>query len=158
MNMPGPNGVPIHVHVNFNNISYDPTTQQWTIPSGTPNWNVPASVPVSPGQNLLTWTLDAAQVPDGFEAAFDPSIGIAFATGWPGGEPTMVDDETIQCTDDFESAPDNPSYYYSITVNLAQTGGSASHAFTLDPDIKNKGAGPIILHVPVVAGAAVAAE
>jgi len=156
--MPGPTAVPIPVHVDFNNISYDATTQQWTIPSGTPNWNVPPSVAVAPGNNLLTWTLHATHLPDGFEAAFDPSTGIAFATGWPGGAPYMVDDETIACTDDFETSPDSPSFYYSITVNLAQTDGSASHAFTLDPDIKNKGAGPIIMHVPVATGAAVAAE
>jgi hypothetical protein len=156
MQMPGPNGVPINVHLNFKDISYDSTTQQWTIPAGTPRWDVPPSVPVPPGNNLLTWNLIPSHVPDGFEAAFDPAFGIAFSAGWPGGQPDMVDDETIQCTDDFDTSHGSPSYYYSITVNLAQTDGSASHAFTLDPDIKNKGAGPIILHVPVGAGAGVA--
>lgn len=156
--MPVPNGVPIHVHVNFKGISYDPATQQWTIPAGAPHWDVPPSVAVSPGNNLLTWNLDGTHLPQGFEAAFDPPVGIAFTEGWPGGEPYMVDEATVQCTDDFESSPGNSSYYYSITVNLAQADGSASYAFTLDPDIKNKGAGPIIQHVTVGTGAAVTAE
>jgi hypothetical protein len=154
--MPGPNGVPIHVNVNFNGISYDPNTQQWTIPANTPSWNVPATVPVPPGNNVLTWNLDATHVPTGFNAEFDPSTGIQFAAGWPGGAPYMVDEDTIQCTDDFTSAPNNPTYYYSITVNLVQTSGTVSKPFTLDPDIKNKGAG--IMHTTIGAGAVVAAE
>ena len=156
--MPASNGVAIHVHVDFTGISYDPATQQWTIPAGAPNWSVPPTVAVAPGNNLLTWNLDTTHVPEGFEAVFDPSDGIAFAAGWPGGEPYMIDDATIQCTDNFTTSPNNPSYYYSITVNLAQTGGAASHAFRLDPDIKNRGAGPVIIHVPVATGAVVNAE
>jgi hypothetical protein len=158
MNMPAPNGVSIPVHVNFNGISYDPTTQQWTIPAGAPTWNVPATVAVASGNNLLTWSLTGTQLPEGFVAQFDPSDGIAFATGWTGGEPYMIDNETIQCTDDFTASSDSPSYYYSITVNLVQTAGSASHPFRLDPDIKNRGTGPMIMHVTVASGAAVTAD
>jgi hypothetical protein len=156
MNMPGPNGVPIHVHVNFNGISYNPATQQWTIPAGAPSWTVPATVAVPPGSNLLTWSLGATQLPAGFEAEFDPSDGVVFSAGWPGGAPYMVDEDTIQCTDDFTASPNNPSYYYSVTVNL--TDGTVSRAFTLDPDIQNKGAGPVIMHVTVGSGAVVTAE
>ena len=70
-----PTGVPIPVHVNFKGISYDSATGQWTIPSGAPDWSVPATVAVASGNNLLTWTLTASHVPAGFTPAFDSSSG-----------------------------------------------------------------------------------
>ena len=148
-----PTGVPIPVHVNFKGISYDSATGQWTIPSGKPEWSVPATVAVAPGNNLLTWTLTASHVPAGFTCVFDASSGIVFDSDWPGGSPAMVDDTTIEATDDFTAGPNHNEYYYSVTVDLEQTTGTATKSFKLDPDIQNQGANPVIRYV--LKGAAV---
>ena len=100
---------------------------------------------VPSGNNLITWTLHPAATPQGFSAAFDATSGIAFASGWPGGNPSLQGNGTYQCTDDFTPGPNNRSYYYSITVNL--TNGTVSKYFTLDPDIKNEGANTVINYV-----------
>jgi hypothetical protein len=61
--------------------------------------------------------------------------------------PDVTSATTVECTDDFQSGPNNPEYYYSITVDLTQTNGTVSQAFKLDPDIKNQGANPVICYV-----------
>jgi hypothetical protein len=143
--MPAPNGVPVNVTVNFQGISYNSATGQWTIPANAPSWTVPPTTAVPSGNNLITWTLHPAAVPSGFGAAFDGTTGIAFTSGWPGGTPTLQGNGTYQCTDDFTPGPNNRSYYYRITVNL--TNGTVSKSFTLDPDIQNRGANPVINYV-----------
>ena len=64
----------------------------------------------------------------------------------------MVDDTTIQATDDFTAGPNNDEYYYSVTVDLEQTAGTVTKSFTLDPDIQNQGASPVIRYVMKGAG------
>jgi hypothetical protein len=142
-----PTGVPIPVHVNFKGISYDSATGQWTIPSGAPDWSVPATVAVASGNNLLTWTLTTSHLPAGFTPVFDPSAGIVFDADWPGGSPTMVNNTTIEATDDFPQGSNSDEYYYSVTVDLQQTNGTVTKSFTLDPDIQNQGANPVIRYV-----------
>jgi hypothetical protein len=148
-----PKSVPVPVHVNFHGISYDSATGQWTIPADAPRWTVPPTVAVSSGHNLITWTLTTSNVPSGFSPEFDIDDAIVFNAGWPGGSPIVTSDATVECTDNFEAGPNNPEYYYSITVDLQQTSGTVSQPFTLDPDIKNQGANPVICYV--VSGAAI---
>jgi hypothetical protein len=145
--MPAPNGVPVPVHVDFHGISYNSATGQWTIPTNAPRWTVPATVAIASGNNLITWTLTTSNVPAGFSPAFDENVGIVFNQGWPGGTPDVTSASTVQVTDNFLAGPNNPQYYYSITVDLQQTNGTVSQPFRLDPDIQNQGASPVIRYV-----------
>jgi len=142
-----PNGVPIHVGVNCQGISYNAATGQWTIPSGAPRWTVPAVTPVPSGNNLLTWTLSGVDLPSGFNLVFDSTLGIVFNPGWPGSTPALQGDGTYQATDNFLPGPNNRSFYYAINVVLQQVGGTASQPFRLDPDVQNEGSNPVINYV-----------
>jgi hypothetical protein len=150
--MPNPNGIPVHVGVNCQGISYDSATGQWTVPSNAPQWTVPATTPVSSGNNLITWTLQGTNVQSGFQLVFDPSAGIAFESGWPGSTPALQGDGTYQATDDFTPGPNTYDYPYGITVVLQSTNdNSISHSFSLDPDVQNEGANPVISYARTAA-------
>jgi len=141
--MPGPTIVPVNVVVNFNGVSYNPATQQW---SGAPVFTVPPSVPVSSGDNTIAWNLQPAAVPGGFAAQFNATNGIVFDPGWVGGTPTQPNLTTYEAADNFQMAPgSDPEYYeYSINVSLTSRGNSAvTKSWSYDPDVENE---PVIRH------------
>ena len=139
------NTIQINVNVNFNGVSYNPTTG-W---SGTPTWNVqPSPAPVNPVKsgdtNTIQWNLNAAAVPNPFSASFANSSAITFSgtPTWTGGQPGQPTNsgQTITASDNFNGLAANVNYYYSITVTLTGTvaGSQVIQTFRLDPDVENE--------------------
>ena len=137
------NVIPVNVNVNFGNVSYDPV-KGW---SGWPVWNIqpsPARVNAARGgdTNTVQWNLNAAAVPNPFTASFADAAAITFSgtPGWTGGNPVLVDSDTITASDTFSGLPSAQNYYYSIRVTLVGVvnGNQVTQWYTLDPDVQNE--------------------
>jgi hypothetical protein len=141
--VPNPNAVTVDVGVNFTGVTYDAATKTFTVPAGAPRWSVPAFTQVRPGQNTITWSLTATNVPANCPAAFTPGAGIVFDATWKGGgvQPGTVNG-TLQVADNFNAGGPNVDYPYVIGVTLTGPGANGgTQAFVLDPDVENEGGG-----------------
>lgn len=144
--MPNRQSVSVIVVVNFNGVSYNASTGQW---SGAPTWTVPPTQQVQSGENTITWSLQAAAVPRGFNAAFTNG-GIVFDPNdnWVGTTPVIASPTSVTCNDDFTiPAGDDPEdYEYSVFVSLTSANDpSITNTWSYDPDVENE---PIIQHTP----------
>lgn len=141
--MPGPTNVPVPVVVNFNGVSYNATTKQW---SGSPSFTVPPTTTITSGDNTITWTLQAAVVPQGFSATFPLTNPIVFDPGWVGGLPARQTPTTVQATDNFQLpvGSDPIQYPYAVNVSLVSNSDSTvTKTWNYDPDVENE---PVIGH------------
>lgn len=109
--------------------------------SGSPSWSVsPDPLEVHNGQNNITWTLAATNLPANGTAAFSPTSPIAFKASnsvtWAGSTPTRQTDGTVQASDNFTGLSSAVHFLYDINIIL--TVGQYSQAYTKDPDIENE--------------------
>src|SRR5258708_24023874 len=108
------------------NVDFSPLTVQNGVPSGIPNWNVsPDHVPCHNGQNNITWTLTATNIPTGFTAAFtDPGVAFKTSPQWTGGSPqNSANNSTVSASDNFQNLTNAVQYRYTTSVKMTPSPG-----------------------------------
>lgn len=128
--------IPVSVTVDFTGVSLN--GNQF---SGNPSWTVaPQEVQCHNGQNTITWTLNATNLPAGSAAAFPQSGAIVFKTsnsqGWNGGPPTTQTNGTVTATDNFQNLTTPVKFYYTTYVVLTKA-QITSQAYSYDPDVED---------------------
>lgn len=92
------------------------------------------------GNNAITWTLTATNVPTGFTAAFsNPGIVFKPSPAWTGTTPTNQTDGTVTAEDNFQNLAAAVTFAYTTSVTVTPPAGSSFSAqtFTKDPDVEN---------------------
>ena len=153
--------LPVGVTVNFNGVSYV-SGQGW---QGTPSWSFdPGNCKAHNGNNNITWTLTANNVPTGYTAGFTADTndegGVVFKASnpdpWTGTTPTKQDDGTVQATDNFQNLGASQKFHYTTSVTLTPDSGTtgAAGTWTHDPDVENVSGGGVLEHEGAVYGEA----
>ena len=132
--------IPVSVTVDFTNVSVN--GNQF---SENPAWSVdPQEVQCHNGQNTLTWTLTATNLPAGSAAAsaaaFPQSGAIEFKTsnsqGWSGGPPTTQPNGKAEATDNFQNLTIPVKFFYTTYVVLTKP-SITSQTYSYDPDVED---------------------
>ena len=112
-----------------------------------PTWNFdPDTVQMPQGQDTLSWTLSAGNLPTGWSARFHDSEGITFGpnANWPGTTPTAVAGDPLgyACSENNANANRAPiDYPYCSMVQVLDANGAVHATYTSDPQVENEGRG-----------------
>ena len=141
----------VSVAVDFAGVTYN--NRAW---GGSPSFTVsPSSLQVHNGNNNITWTLTATNVPAGCTAAF-PAVGVVFKTTndppWVGTTPTTQSDGTVTASDNFSKLDSALDFAYSTIVQLTNTADGTTTQFTYDPDVENESGDQISDSLPAPQG------
>lgn len=130
----------VTVEVDFGGISYDPLTQTWTVPPGTPVFTAPAKTKVKAGKNTIKWTVQPTGYQSGFVPSMPSSDGIEFGSDWTFGDPKQQSALVYTVEDDFDPPPPmDTDYEYTINVRLtSETDSSIFRTFSYDPEVENE--------------------
>lgn len=112
---------------------------------GTPSWAFsPDPLPVYKGQNNVSWTLVANNLPQGANASFPASNPIVFKPSnpipWTGGPPTKQSDGTVTASDNFGNLAATEDFFYTVSVVLTQP-LIIEQTYSYDPEIENESGG-----------------
>jgi len=130
-----PVGVACNLAGTFNN--------GWT--GAQPAWTVtPESLKCQHGNNKITWTLTAQNVPTGFSAAFtNPGVVFKPVPPWTGSTPANQSNGTITADNNFRALPAPVKFDYTASVTVTPNPGTPypPQTFSYDPDVENEGGG-----------------
>jgi hypothetical protein len=135
--------LPVSVTCNLTG-TFNASNGTWT--GQQPAWTFnPDSVKVHNGQNNITWTLTATNIPTGFTAAFtDPGVAFKTSPQWTGGSPQNASgNQSVAASDNFQNLASTVKFRYTTSVTLTPNPGTGYSAttFTHDPDIENESGG-----------------
>ena len=106
-----------------------------------PAWTVePDSVKCKPGNNKLTWSLEASNAPAGFTAAFtNPGIVFKPQPPWTGSTPENKNNGTVTADNNYERIAVKTKYPYTAFVTVTPPPGSQfpPKTFSFDPEVEN---------------------
>jgi hypothetical protein len=121
--------------------TYNSSTNSWT--GAQPAWTfTPDPLQCHNGNNAITWTLTASNVPTGFTASLT-SIVFKPTPPWTGGAPAKQTDGTVTAGDNFQNITTPVEFGYTTTVAVTPNPGTTGQGttFSYDPEVENESGG-----------------